>query len=151
MRSFLNILKVPALLAALCFAQASLAATGMPRYGVFVFSNFCVSPMSDDLGGNRITLRRLADGDTLVYEYTDGSTHAMMAKSFTLDATSGALQFTVDAEAGPASTVSGNIAHDGQSVTLHGFPFQGDTRQTLLRVTNFAARTSACKPLHSAR
>lgn len=139
-----------AILSTLCCAPLAGAATSLPRYGVFIFSNFCVSPMSDDLGGNRITLRRMADGDSLVYEYTDGSTHALVAK-FTLDDTSGALQFAVEAEAGSVSTISGTMARDGQSVALHGLPFQGDAQQTLRRVTNFASLPGACKPLHSAR
>ncbi|MDB5756399.1 MAG: hypothetical protein JWR56_2827, partial [Massilia sp.] len=70
MSTFVTIFRFISVVMALCFCNGLAAAKSLPRYGVFVYSNFCVSPMSGDLGGDRITLLRFADGDTLVYEYT---------------------------------------------------------------------------------
>lgn len=132
---------------ALCACHGVSAAQGLPRYGAFVYSNFCVSPMSGDLGGDRMTLIRLADGDTLVYEYTDGSTHALVATELKLDATSATLRFDVKVQGAATSTVSGNFSADGRRLTVHGLPFRGENNYTLLRVTDFAAPVAQCKPL----
>lgn len=127
------------------------AAKGLPRYGVFVYSSFCVSPMSGDLGGDRVTLRRSADGDLLVYEYTDGSTHAIIASGPALEVKSETLRFEVNVQGAAKATVSGDFSPDGRQLTVHGLPFQGDSKNTLLRVTDFAAPLAKCKPLPRAR
>lgn len=132
---------------ALCACNGTATAKGLSRYGVFVYSNFCISPMSGDLGGNRITLIRLADGDTLVYEYTDGSTHALIASELALGGNSETLRFEVNVSGTAKSTVSGNFSADGRSLTVQGLPFQGENKYTLLQVMDFAEPVAECKPL----
>lgn len=122
------------------------AAAGLPRFGVFVYSSFCVSPMSGDLGGNRITLSRFADGDSLVFEYTDGSTHALIASALTFGAKSRSLRFDVDVEGEPRSTISGSFSPDGKELSLRGLPFGSGTPSTLAQVKNFAAPLKPCVP-----
>jgi hypothetical protein len=101
-------------IAALCLCQFADAARIQPRYGVFVYSNRCVSAMSGDAGGDRITLHRFADGDTLVYEYADGSTHAVLAHDVMIDNASGGMRFQVDIKGTPSATVYGAMATDGE-------------------------------------
>lgn len=120
------------------------AASNLPRYGVLVYSSFCFSPMSGDLGGDRITLHRFPDGDTLVYEYTDGSTHALIAHDLMLDTTARTLQFAVDPRHEAPSTISGAISRDGNWITVQGLPFRGHLAQTLVRVKNVAAPIRRC-------
>lgn len=132
---------------ALCACNSVAAAKGLPRYGVFVYSSFCISPMSGDLGGDRMTLIRLVDGDTLVYEYTDGSKHALIARELALDAKSETLRFEVNIQGAAKSNVSGNFSVDRRRLTVHGLPFRGEEKYTLLRVTDFAAPIAECKPL----
>lgn len=131
---------------ALCLCSASAFAADLPRYGVFVYSSFCVSALSDDVGGNRVTWRRAADGDLLVYEYTDGSTHALIARALTIDPKSHAVRFDVSVEGEPTSTIAGYFSADGQKLILRGFPFQGGSPETLVRVTNLAAPIKTCVP-----
>jgi hypothetical protein len=144
---FVKMFRFISVVLALCACNGVATAKGLPRYGVFVYSSFCISPMSGDLGGDRMTLIRLADGDTLVYEYTDGSTHALIARELALDGNSETLRFEVNVQGAAKSAVSGNFSADGRSLTLQGLPFQGENKNTLLLVTDFAAPVAECKPL----
>jgi hypothetical protein len=149
MSTFVTIFRFISVVMALCFCNGLATAKSLPRYGVFVFSNFCVSPMSGDLGGDRITLLRFADGDKLVYEYTDGSTHAVIANGLTLDARSETLRFEIDVQGESKSTVSGKFSRDARNLTLRGLPFRGEKKYTLVRETDFAPHLKECKPLPS--
>jgi hypothetical protein len=146
MPAFVKTFRFIGVVVALCLCDGAAAAAKPPRYGVFVYSSFCISPMSGDLGGNRITLHRFPDGDTLVYEYTDGRTHALLASELTLDAPFEALRFAVNVQDGSKWKVAGKVSPDGQSLTVHGLPFQGGNYDTLVRVTDFAAHPEACRP-----
>lgn len=130
---------------ALCVSHGAVAAAPAPHYGVFVYSNFCVSAQSGDLYGNRVTLLQSPDSTSLFFEYTDGSTHGAVATDLKLDTPHDTISFTVQAQAAPPSAVSGTFARDGTSVTLRGVPFNGDGTSTLARVTNFAAPARDCK------
>lgn len=125
----------------------SFAETQSPsHFGLFVYSNFCVSPMSDDLNGLRITLRRLPDGDMLVYEYTDGSTHALMAEKLNLDDRARTLRFEVHDPDGSSAHLSGKISSDGRVLTLRGMLFQdASTVITLTKTSDLAAPVPKCK------
>lgn len=119
-------------------------ARSVPPVGTFIYSNFCVSPMSDDLHGTRITLRRLADGDMLVYEYTDGSTHALLAEKLALD-DAGALRFEIHDRAGNAA-VTGTFSADGSALRVRGLLFDDPDHVTALqRVTDLAAPVAKCQ------
>lgn len=132
-------------IAVLCLCQLADAAPIQPRYGVFVYSNRCVSAMSGDIAGDRITLHRFADGDTLIYEYDDGSTHAVLAHDVMIDTATGGMRFQVDIKGTPSATVYGAMATDGERVTLRGLPFVGDDVFVLARVRDFAAPLRHCK------
>lgn len=130
---------------ALCFCTNFATAKNLPRYGMFVYSNFCISAGSGDLNGNRITLRRLSDGDSLIYEYTDGSTHVVVADKLVLNAKSGTLRFEAHAEGDLNAIVSGRISGDGDTLTVRGLLFNEETTFELRRTVNFAAPVKICK------
>lgn len=130
---------------ALFLCNGAIAAAPASHFGVFVYANFCVSAMSGDLYGNRMTLLRSPDATTLLFEYTDGSTHGLVATDLKLDTPHDTISFAVQVEGAPRSALSGAFSPDGQSVTLHGLPFGGDEATVLTRVTNFAAPAKNCK------
>jgi len=130
--------------AILCYGNFS-SAKDMPRYGIFVYSNFCSSAMSGDLYGNRITLRRLIDGDTLIYEYTDGSTHVVVADHLALDPKSGKLSFEIHADGDLNTIVSGKLSSDGDSLTVKGMLFDEEATFTLKLISDFSLPIQRCK------
>lgn len=147
MSHYSQVFRLIAFTLALCVSPGASAAVRVPspHYGVFVYSNFCVSPQSGDMYGNRVTLLRSADGTTLFFEYTDGSTHGMVATDLKLDTPHDNVSFAVQVAGEPLSAISGKFAHDGNSVTSRGIPFAGDYPETLTRVTNFAEPAQDCK------
>ena len=71
-------------------------AKSLPRYGALVYSNLCVEPQSGDIGGTRITLLRFADGDKVIYEYTEGAVNwPLFAQRGQVDSKTGAIGFKV--------------------------------------------------------
>jgi len=129
----------------LCFFSGFAVAKNMPRHGIFVYSNFCISKMSGDLYGNRITLRRQFDGDSLIYEYTDGSTHIVVADNLVLDEKSDTLSFEVHVQGGSNTIVSGKFIDDGRSLNVRGMLFDEGATFSLKRVVNFGAPLPDCK------
>jgi len=128
----------------LCHSYA--ATPSLPRYGIFVYSDFCTSPMSRDMYGSRISLRRFRDDDSLIYEYTDGSTHPLVAEALTLDGAAGTLHFKVRPSGSETAQLSGTISKDGQTLVLRGVLFEEPKRvYTLKRITNFSAPIPTCK------
>jgi hypothetical protein len=130
----------------LCCCDSFAGTPSPPRFGLFVYSNFCISPMSDDLHGARITLRRLSDGDMLVYEYTDGSTHALIAEKLTLDDRAGTVQFEVRALDGAGARLSGKFSGDGRVLKLRGMLYEDEGAViTLTKTRDLGGRVAQCK------
>ena len=147
MPTFFHRVRAITCLAALSLCTSVAAARDLPRDGVFVYSSFCVSPMSGDVRGDRITLRRFADGVTLLYEYSDGETHAVVANGLVLDDQSGSIRFGLDVDGAPHATVSAQLARDGASLAVRGLPFHDGKSDTLPRVPKASAKLADCKPL----
>lgn len=122
------------------------APNDLPRLGTTIYSDFCVSKQSNDLVGTRITLRRLADGDMLIYEYTDGSTHALVAEGLVVDRTSGSVRFAVHGPDGGVTQMTGQFSDGGQTLALKT-PLFGDPKRayTMARVEDPGAPTLTCK------
>ena len=116
-----------------------------PKYGIFVYSNFCISAMSGDLYGNRITFSKLIDANTLIYEYTDGATHAVLAESLKFDLNSGKVTFEVHAEGNLKTTVLGRFSDDGSRLTVQGMLFNEEEKVTLKLISDFASPIQKCK------
>ena len=60
------------LAATLPSAVAATKPAGVPRHGMVVYSDLCVHEGSGEYGGQRITLQRFTEVDTVIYEYTAG-------------------------------------------------------------------------------
>ena len=120
----------------------------VPRYGVFVYSDLCVNPDNGEGGGQRISLLRFAEVDTVLYEFTAGSlSWPVLASDVNIDPPMGALYFTVQTADGEQRTISGKLSRDRQSLTLAGGYCANDAVPIkLARVTDFSRTLKACTP-----
>ncbi len=90
----------PILAATVLVASSAAIAKAPPRYGALVYSNVCAEPQSGDIGGTRITLLRLGDGDRVIYESTDGAVMwPIFAARAKVDSRAGTISFEVRPEA----------------------------------------------------
>jgi len=143
-----------ALLIASCTAIAAAASKGreprssVPRYGMVVYSDLCVNPHSGEFGGQRITLQRFAEVDTVIYEYTAGGlSWPLVANDVNVDPRGKMMYFTVQPAEGDERTISGRFSPDGATLTLDG-GYCGDETvpMKLARVSDFGRKAGACRP-----
>jgi hypothetical protein len=136
--------------ALLLAGSVSLTASAAPtaRHGVFVYSDLCVNPDNGEGGGQRISLLRFAEVDTVLYEFTAGSlSWPVLATDVNIDPPMGALYFTVQTADGEQRTISGKLSRDRQSMTLAGgYCANAAVPIKLARVTDFSRRLTACTP-----
>jgi hypothetical protein len=124
-------------------------AAGLPRYGVMVYSDLCVQQPNGDIGGQRISLHRFAEADTVFYEFTAGAlSWPLVASEVNIDAASGALDFTVTGADGEERKISGTFSRDGRTLLLEGGYCGGDASMPmrLSRVRDFGAKLKNCRP-----
>ncbi|WP_317202447.1 hypothetical protein [Janthinobacterium sp.] len=124
-------------------------AQGLPRYGVAVYSDLCMQEHSGEIGGQRISLHRFAEADTVLYEFTAGAlSWPLVASEVNIDAKSGAIDFTIVGADDEERKISGKFSRDGRSLTLEGGYCDGAAGMPmrLSRVSDFGARLKACKP-----
>lgn len=145
------------LLIASCAAVAAGGAKnrsgGLPRYGMAVYSDLCVNPQSGEFGGQRITLQRFAEVDTVIYEYTAGGlSWPIVASDVNVDPRGKMMYFTVQPAEGAERTISGKFSPDGATLTLDG-GYCGDETvpMKLAKVTDFGRKAGACKPCPAGR
>ncbi len=120
---------------------------GFPRYGMAVYSDLCVHPDSGEYGGQRITLQRFAEVDTVIYEYTAGSlSWPVVASEVNVDPRGKMMYFTVQLEDEQQRTISGKFSPDGETLTLDGgYCDDQSNPMVLAKVKDFGARLKACK------
>ncbi|HEX8601708.1 MAG TPA: hypothetical protein VF774_03610 [Pseudoduganella sp.] len=119
---------------------------GVPRYGMAVYSDLCVQP-GGEFGGQRITLQRFAEVDTVVYEYTAGGlSWPVVASDVNIDPRGKLMYFTVQPPDEAERTLSGKFSADGSTLTLEG-GYCGDESlpMTLQKVRDFAQKPKACR------
>lgn len=148
------------LLTASCAALAAGAArgraeprSGVPRYGMVVYSDLCVNPQSGEFGGQRITLQRFAEVDTVIYEYTAGGlSWPIVASDVNVDPRGKMMYFTVQPAEGEERTISGKFSPDGATLTLDG-GYCGDETvpMKLAKVRDFGRKAGACRPCPASR
>ena len=122
-------------------------AAGLPRYGMVVYSDLCVNDDSGEFGGQRITLQRFNEVDTVIYEYTAGGlSWPVVASDVNIDPRGRQLYFTVRPPDGEERTISGKLSADGQALTLDG-GYCGDAQvpMRLKKVRDFGRKAGACK------
>jgi hypothetical protein len=104
---------------------------------VIVYSNLCVDRQGGDIGGERLTLIRRPEGDSLVYEYGNGPLSAPVAAD----------NLNIKGDVLTASALNDDavvflvarLRADGAVLTG-----RGDDRR-LRRVTSYAGKIPACR------
>jgi hypothetical protein len=121
---------------------------GLPRYGMVVFSDLCINPDSGEYGGQRITLQRFAEVDTVLYEYTAGGlSWPVVASDVTIDPRGRQLYFTVAPPDELERVINGHLSEDGQTLTLDGGYCEDEAvPMRLARVSDFSQKAGPCKP-----
>ena len=133
--------------AVLAAPKASRKPGGLPRYGMVVFSDLCIHPGSGEFGGQRITLQRFAEVDTVLYEYTAGGlSWPVVASDVNIDPRGQQMYFTVQPPDEELRTIAGKIADGGRTLVLDG-GYCGDEAvpMRLPLVTDFSRKAGACR------
>ena len=137
-----------AVLAAPKMARKPAAPAGtLPRYGMLVYSDLCVHADSGEFGGQRITLQRFSEVDTVLYEYTAGGlSWPVVASEVTIDPRGKQLYFTVQPPDEDERVISGKLADGGKTLVLDG-GYCGDQSvpMRLALVTDFGRKAGACR------
>ena len=118
----------------------------LPRYGMEVFSDLCIYPDSGEFGGQRITLQRFAEVDTVLYEYTAGGlSWPVIATDVTIDPRGQQFYFTVQPSDEDERTISGKLADNGRTLVLDGgYCDDQSVPMRLPLVTDFSRKPGVC-------
>ncbi|KQQ47244.1 hypothetical protein ASF61_00905 [Duganella sp. Leaf126] len=119
---------------------------GLPRYGMMVFSDLCINADSGEFGGQRITLQRFNEVDTVLYEYTAGGiSWPVVASDVNIDPRGRQMYFTVQPPEEDERTISGKIVDGGKALVLDG-GYCGDATvpMRLPLVTDFGRKAGVC-------
>lgn len=120
---------------------------GLPRYGMVVFSDLCIHNDSGEFGGQRITLQRFAEVDTVLYEYTAGGlSWPVVASDVNIDPRGRQLYFTVRPPDEEERTISARLADNGRTLVLEG-GYCGDEAvpMRLPLVTDYSRKAGTCR------
>jgi len=119
---------------------------GLPRYGMVVFSDLCLTADGGEYGGQRITLQRFNEVDTVLYEYTAGGlSWPVVASDVTIDPRGRQFYFTVQPPEEDERTISGKLSEDGQTLVLDGGYCEDESvPMRLHRVTDFGRKAGTC-------
>jgi hypothetical protein len=128
------------------------AGKGLPRYGMAVYSDLCVHPESGEFGGQRISVQRFAEVDTVIYEFTAGGlSWPIVAHDVNIDPAGRQMYFTlrVDEE---ERTLSGKFADNGDVLVLDGGHCgQPEVPVRMKKMKDFGRPAPACKPCPAPR
>ena len=120
---------------------------GLPRYGMLVFSDLCINADSGEFGGQRITLQRFNEVDTVLYEYTAGGiSWPVVASDVNIDPRGRQMYFTVQPPEEDERTINGKIVEGGKALVLDG-GYCGDATvpMRLPLVTDFGRKAGVCR------
>ncbi|HJU99205.1 MAG TPA: hypothetical protein VJ752_01500 [Burkholderiaceae bacterium] len=122
-------------------------AATLPRFGMLVFSDLCLHPDSGEFGGQRITLQRFAEVDTVIYEYTAGGlSWPVVASDVNIDPRGRQLYFVVTPPGEDERTISGKLSEDGNTLVLDGaYCDDGSVPMRLPKVVDFGRKPGACR------
>ena len=116
--------------------------SGLPRYGVFVFSNFCTSEESGDFFGFRITVLRYGDGDHVMVDWSDGPHNQSIASNVEIDPQGLHIGFLVRTRSFPndPDSYSGTFMEDALLLTYR----ESNQAHRLPRVHDFSREIGTC-------
>ena len=120
---------------------------GLPRYGMLVFSDLCIHTGSGEFGGQRITLQRFAEVDTVLYEYTAGGlSWPLVASDVNIDPTGRQMYFTVQPPDEEERTIAAKLEDGGKTMVLDGgYCDDESVPMRLPLVTDFSREAAACR------
>jgi hypothetical protein len=120
---------------------------GVPRYGMAVYSDLCVNKESGESGGQRVTLQRFTEVDTVIYEFTAGGlSWPLVAVDVNVDPRGKMIYFTVQPADEDERTISGKFSPDGETLTLDGGYCEDQSQPMVLaKVRDFGAKPKMCK------
>lgn len=123
------------------------ATAGLPRYGMAVYSDLCIHPDTGEYGGQRVTIQRFAEVDTVIYEYTAGGlSWPLVASDVNIDPRGRQLYFVVEPPQEEQRTISGKLADDGRTLVLDGhYCDDGTLPMRLPKVQDFGRQPAVCK------
>ncbi|NRR32761.1 hypothetical protein HSX11_21570 [Oxalobacteraceae bacterium] len=123
------------------------ASTTLPRFGMLVFSDLCTHPESGEYGGQRITLQRFAEVDTVIYEFTAGGlSWPLVASEVTIDPRGRQMYFTVQAPDEEERIINGRLSDDGQALVLDGsYCGEAAVPMRLPLVKDFGRKAGNCR------
>lgn len=126
--------------------RAARKPAGLPRYGMVVFSDLCLTPDGSEYGGQRITLQRFNEVDTVLYEYTAGGlSWPLVASEVNIDPRGRQLYFTVQLPEEEERTISGKLSDDGKALLLDGGYCEDlSVPMRLPLVTDFSKKARTC-------
>jgi hypothetical protein len=135
------------LLAASAAIAAPKAQQGFPRHGMAVYSDLCVHAETGEFGGQRISVQRFAEVDTVIYEFTAGGlSWPLVAHDVNLDPRGKQMYFSVQVDE-EERTISGKFADNGDTLVLDGgYCGQPEVPSRLKKVKDFGRAAPACKP-----
>jgi len=116
-------------------------AAELPRHGVVMFTNQCVSEQSGDLHGLRLTLRRIGDVDDLIFELENEPPQRIWPVQVKGDT----LSFTMPKPYSGAAVVA-RLVRRGEALQLDGPVVNADSNDhiELRRLTNFRRTLPNC-------
>ncbi|MES2257835.1 MAG: hypothetical protein V4724_04920 [Pseudomonadota bacterium] len=140
-------------LAAASKAQQKSTETGLPRHGLAVYSDLCVHPDSGEFGGQRISVQRFAEVDTVYYEYTAGGlSWPVVASDVNIDPRGRMLVFTVQLHDEEERTISGKFSDGAETLVLDGERCGSHDMPVILKkVRDFSRAAGPCKPCPAAK
>ncbi|WP_229223787.1 hypothetical protein [Duganella sp. sic0402] len=119
----------------------------LPRYGMLVYSDLCIHPDSGEFGGQRITLQRFAEVDTVLYEYTAGGlSWPVVASDVTIDTRGQQFYFTVQPPDEDERIINAKVVEGGRAIMLDG-GYCGDESlpMRLPLVKDFGRKAGSCR------
>ena len=128
--------------------STAVCAGPLSRYGVFVYSNLCVEDQSGDMAGNRITIHRFLEGDSVLYEYSNGGlSRPVLADDVKIDRNIKLVTFRVMMSSQDSESITAEISGEGRLLILRG-DWCGHTqvRIPLRLVNDFSRGIERCAP-----
>jgi len=127
--------------------QAGKQSGTLPRYGMLVYSDLCIHPDSGEFGGQRITLQRFAEVDTVLYEYTAGGlSWPAVASDVTIDPRGQQFYFTVQPPDEDGRTINARVVDGGKAIVLDGgYCGEESLPMRLPLVKDFGRKASNCR------
>ncbi|TFW25224.1 hypothetical protein [Duganella callida] len=119
----------------------------LPRYGMLVYSDLCIHPDSGEFGGQRITLQRFAEVDTVLYEFTAGGlSWPVVASDVTVDPRGQQFYFTVQPPDEDERTINARVVDGGKALLLDGgYCDDQSVPMRLSLVTDYSRRAGVCQ------